>query len=111
MLNQYEELAVLDQGDDGAIISVRGQSGPSVLLGSEYLHHLDRVLALAIGELEQLPTRQHVKLLCAELRTLLDTYAEIQNKFYGSGAPTSARRVSEALSELAEMRRQLDGFR
>lgn len=33
MLQQYEELAVLDQGDDGAIVSIRGQDGPSVVLG------------------------------------------------------------------------------
>jgi hypothetical protein len=111
MLQQYEELAVLDQGDDGAIVSIRGQDGPSVVLGAAYLHHLDKVLAAAICDIEVEATGQGVKLLCAEIQTLLSTYQETQNKFYGGGAPHSSRSVSEALCELREMRRQLDQFR
>ena len=111
MLQQYEELAVLDQGDDGAIVSIRGQDGPSVVLRAGYLHHLDRVLAAAMCDIEGEAMGQGVRLLCAEIHTLLAAYEETQNKFYGKGAPNSSRSVSEALLELREMRQQLDKFR
>jgi len=111
MLQQYEELAVLDQGDDGAIVSIRGQDGASVVLGVAYLHHLDKVLAAAMSEIELEAIGQGVKLLCAEIQTLLAAYQETQNKFYGGGAPNTSRSVSDALCELREMRRLLDQLR
>jgi hypothetical protein len=46
-MNTYEELAVLEQGEDGAIVSIRGQGGPCVLLGPGYVGHL----AALIGRL------------------------------------------------------------
>lgn len=111
MLQQYEELAVLDQGDDGAIVSIRGQDGASVVLKAAYLRHLDKVLAAAMSEIEVEAIGQGVQLLCVEIQTLLAAYEETQNKFYGSGAPNTSRSVSEALCELREIRRQLDQFR
>jgi hypothetical protein len=108
MLKQYEELAVLEQGDDGAIVSIRGQGGPSVLLGAAYIAHLDRVLARALSELQTLPPRAGVKLLCAEIQTLLATYEETCNKFEGGGAPSEARSLASALEELEVLRRQLN---
>jgi hypothetical protein len=111
MLQQYEELAVLDQGEDGAIVSIRGQNGPSIVLGAGYLHHLDKVLAAAMCDIEVEATGQGVKLLCAEIHTLLAAYEETQNKFYGKGAPNSSRSIAEAIRELREMREQLDQLR
>ena len=110
MLKQYEELAVLEQGDDGAIVSIRGQGEPSVLLGATYLSHLDQVLARAIAELHELPPRFGLKLLVAEIQTLLSTYEEARNKYEGGGGPSGARSVAEALAELDALRRQLDQF-
>ena len=111
MLKQYEELAVLEQGDDGAIVSIREQSGPSVLLGAAYIAHLDRVLARAVSELSSLPPRAGMKLLCAEIQTLLATYEETCNKFEGGGAPTATRSLVSALEELEVLRRRLDELR
>ena len=111
MLKQYEELAVLEQGDDGAIVSIRGQGGPSVLLGAAYIAHLDRVLAQALSELLSSPPRAGVKLLCAEIQTLLTTYEETCNKFEGSGAPTATKSLVSTLEELDALRRQLDELR
>ena len=110
MLKQYEELAVLEQGDDGAIVSIRGQVGPSVLLGAGYLVHLDSVLATALAELEDLPARAGVRLLCAEIGTLLATYEETKNKYYGGGAPALARSTAELLAELKALRLEIDRF-
>lgn len=108
MLKQYEELAVLEQGDDGAIVSIRGQGGPSVLLGAAYIAHLDRVLAQAMSELHALPPRAGVKLLCAELQTLLATYEETCNKFEGGGGSSEAKSLACALEELELLRRQFN---
>jgi len=77
MLKQYEELAVLEQGDDGAIVSTRGQDGPSVLLGAEYMEHLAVVTERARRQLEAVPERFEVsalRLLCSEVHTLMSTY-------------------------------------
>ncbi len=114
MLKQYEELAVLEQGDDGAIVSIRGQSGPSVLLGVEYIGHLDGVLQRALYDLDRLPTsaaRAGLKLLCAEMLLILKTYEETRNKYEGGGSPSGARAFSEALEEIEELRRQMDELR
>ena len=109
MLKQYEELAVLEQGDDGAIVSIRGQGGPSVLLGADYLGHLDNVLSKAESELAASPqssTASSLRLLCLEVKTLLGTYNEACNKYLGSPAP--AKSLALAMAELDELRRQLD---
>jgi len=93
MLKQFEELAVLEQGDDGAIISIRGQGGPSVLLGAAYLGHLERVVSAANSELQRDAARGDAKamrLLCAEVQTLLATYRETCNKFEG-GEPAAKK--------------------
>lgn len=108
MLKQYEELAVLEQGDDGAIVSIRGQGGPSVLLGAAYLGHLDNVLARAIAELHELPPRAGLQLLIAEIRTLLSTYEDARAKYEGGGGSSGARSLAEALEELAALRRELN---
>jgi hypothetical protein len=108
MLKQYEELSVLEQGDDGAIITVRGQGGPSVLLTDGYLLHLERVLAEAEAELSVVQHNAALRLLCSEVGTLLATYNETRNKYYGAPAPKKTLTV--ALMELDELRRQLDEF-
>jgi hypothetical protein len=109
MLKQYEELAVLEQGDDGAIVSIRGQSGPSVLLGGAYLAHLERVLHGAEAELyrEKSPaTVSALRLLCSEVRTLLATYRDTCNKY--EGGTSASQSFAAALEELNELRRALD---
>jgi hypothetical protein len=108
VLRQYEELAVLEQGGDGAIVSIRGQGGPSVVLGPGYLEHLDRVLARAISELNELPPRAGLQLLVAEMRTLLSTYADTCAKYEGVPGPVAARSLSQLLEEVELLRRQLN---
>lgn len=108
MLKACEELSVLEQSDDGAIVSIRGQSGPSVLLLAEYLGHLERVLARAQTELPDAPHGRSLRLLCAEMGTLLTTYGETCNKY--DGGPPPAKSLAEAMAELDMMRRELDGF-
>ena len=102
MLKQYEEISVLEQGDDGAIISIRGQEGPAVLLGPVYLGHLQQVALKAADGSESA-----VRLLILEVGTLLATYNETCNKFYGS--EPGPKLLSRALEELADLRRQLEG--
>jgi len=109
MLKQYEELAVLEQGDDGAVVSIRGQGGPCVVLGPAYLGHLGFVLKQAEPLLASLPRDERltpVRLLCVEMRTLLRTYDETCNKFIGR--PAQPRSLAQALEELAELRLALD---
>jgi len=106
MLKQYEELSVLEQGDDGAIVSIRGQGGPSVLLSGDYLAHLEQVLKKAETELPGTLRNSNLGLLCSELGTLVATYNEACNKFYGAPAP--AKSLAAALAELEEMRRLLN---
>ncbi len=108
MLKEFEELAVLEQGDDGAIVSIRGQGGPSVLLGAAYLGHLERVARAAAVELQRagVPgTASAMHLLCAEVRTLLATYNETCNKF--EGREPAAKSLAEAMEELDALRRAL----
>lgn len=113
MLKQYEELAVLEQGDDGAIVSIRGQGGPSVILGPSYMAHLDRVLARVVGEIHVNPLsgdHPSLRLLCAEIRTLVSTYEETCNK-YGSGeSPSAARTTANVLEEVEALRKQFDAI-
>jgi hypothetical protein len=109
MLKQYEELAVLEQGDDGAIVSIRGQGGPSVLLGAAYLAHLERVASKAESELTSPglgPQASALRLLCLEVTTLLATYQETCNKY--EGGPSPAKSLAAALEELDEMRKALN---
>jgi hypothetical protein len=108
-LKQYEELAVLEQGDDGAIVSIRGQGGPSALLGAQYMEHLSVISARARKQLEAIPQRFEVsaiKLLCSEVGTLVATYTEARNKYEGGPSPSAALAV--ALEELEELRRNLE---
>ncbi|MFS2033036.1 hypothetical protein ACEN8I_03330 [Polaromonas sp. CT11-55] len=109
-MKQYEELAVLEQGDDGAIVSIRGQGGPCVLLGPEYLNHLDLVLGRAIAQLHDLPKRGGVELLIAEFQTLLSTYADTRAKYEGVSGPTATKSLVEALAELKALREQLNAL-
>jgi len=108
MLKQYEELAVLEEGDDGAIVSIRGQDGPSVLLGAAYLAHLERVLGKAEGELGTSSSSPALNLLCAEVKTLLATYRETCNKY--EGGPPATKSLVAALEELNELRRALEAL-
>jgi hypothetical protein len=113
MLKQFEELAVLEQGDDGAIVSIRGQGGPSVLLGPIYISHLDRVLASVLGEIHANPISSNhtsLKLLCSEIQTLVSTYEETCHKFGSHEAPSAARSLASAFEELDELRRQFDAI-
>ena len=108
MLKEFEELAVLEQGDDGAVVSIRGQGGPSVLLGAAYLGHLERVERAATTELRRggVPaTAKALHLLCAEVRTLLATYNETCNKF--EGREPAAKSLATAMEELDAMRQAL----
>jgi hypothetical protein len=108
VLNQYEELAVLEQGDDGAVVSIRGQGGPSVLLGAAYLGHLERVVLRAQSELAE-SSRPHLsalRLLCAEITTLIATHQDACNKY--EGGPPATKSLAVAIEELEEMRKILD---
>jgi hypothetical protein len=110
MLKQYEELAVLDQGDDGAIVSVRGQGGPSVLLNSAYVGHLEMLLERASIELRECcgSGAAATRTLCAEIQTLIATYQEMCCKF--EGGPPARKSIAKALEELAEMRSRLNAL-
>jgi hypothetical protein len=113
MLKQYEELAVLEQGDDGAIVTIRGQDGPSVILGASYIAHLDRVLARALGEIHANPISseyQSLKLLCAEIQTLVVTYEETCNKYGSQDSPSVTKSLTDAIEELEELRRQFNAI-
>jgi len=111
MFKQYEELAVLEQGDDGAVVSIHGQGGSSVLLGAAYLAHLAQVLQLAEAELAgqaTVPAVSALRLLCSEIKTLLATYEETCNKY--SGGVSAEKALAAAIEELNEMRRALSRF-
>ena len=108
MLKQYEELAVLEEGDDGAIVSIRGQGGPSVLLGAAYLAHLERVIGQAEGEVAPASRSLALNLLCAEVKTLLATYRETCNKY--EGGPPATKSLAAALEGLNELRRALEAL-
>ncbi len=103
MLKQYEEISVLEQGDDGAIVSIRGQDGPAVLLGPTYLGHLQQIAVKAADGSEKA-----MRLLLLEMGTLLGTYNETCNKFYGS--EPGPKQLATVLEELKELRRQLSSM-
>jgi hypothetical protein len=109
MLKQYEELSVLEQGDDGGVVSVSGQAGPSVLLGASYVEHLAVVAARAQAQLRSISIDNQtnaLRLLCSEIQTLVGTFEETRNKFYG-GPPIQAS-AKAALAEAIELRIQLE---
>src|SRR5438045_5974040 len=112
MLKQYEELAVLEQGGDGAVVSIRGQGGPGVLLNAAYLGHLERIARQAEAELASPATRVSqtpaLRLLVAEAKALLLTHEHACNKFEGAQAP--ARSIAVAMEELEELRRTLEAL-
>jgi hypothetical protein len=104
MLKQYEEIAVLEQGEDGAIVSIRGQGGPCVVVGPTYLGHLARIVQQAAEEVDRgaLTARAAAtRLLVSEIRTLLTQYEASSNKYFGTTPmPMSLARAMEELEEL-----------
>lgn len=109
MFDGYEEIAVLEQGDDGAVVSIRGRPEPSVLLGPEYLGHLERVSQSASDQLSRIAGRGDVsaiKLLLAEMTTLLKTYDEACNKFHGG--VSGAKSLALMLEDLNALRQALN---
>jgi hypothetical protein len=108
MLKQYEELSVLEQGDDGGVVSVSGQTGPSVLLGASYIEHLAVVASRAQDQLHSIPIDDQtsaLRLLCSEIQTLVGTFEEARNKFYGG--PPIRSSLKAALAQAIELRIQL----
>jgi hypothetical protein len=107
MLKQYEELAVLEEGDDGAIVSIRGQGGPSVLLSAAYIGHLERAVKKAQSEFADVsPLRfTALRLMCAELNTLVVQHQVTCNKY--DGGPGAIQSLAVVMEELEEMRQQL----
>jgi hypothetical protein len=109
-LKQYEEIAVLEEGDDGAVVTVSGQSGASVLLGPAYLAHLQLIVSLAEIQLHSLEGKQDtsaIKLLFAEMKTLLLTHHEACNKYFGSD---SHKTLEAAWEELRTLRKYINGL-
>jgi hypothetical protein len=107
-LKTYEELAVLEQGDDGAIVSIRGEDGPLVLLGPSYLGHLKQLVDRAyeaLGSLSAGAKSEPVVALCAEMRTLLKTYDETRNKYLGG--PPAEQTIAQIEEELEQLRKNL----
>lgn len=108
-MKTYEELAVLEQGEDGAIVSIRGEAGPLVLLGPSYVGHLKVLLDRAQEAVSYMTPGadfEPVAALYAEMRTLVRTYDETCNKFLGH-AP-SARTFAEVSEEIEKLRKELE---
>jgi hypothetical protein len=107
----YKELAVLEQGEDGAIVSIRGIEGPLVLLGPEYLGHLAALVGAAekaAGSLKPSSATESVSALCTEIRTLLNTYDVTCTRFFGDRSlPRTAAQIDQ---EIEDLRKQLDQF-
>lgn len=107
-MRQYEELSVLEHGDDGAVVSIAGQENPLVLLNPGYLEHLALLSEKAGQEILRVPDRfetEALRLLCTEVQTLLATYRVTCNKFYGA-VPAQAS-LKALLEELETMRSRL----
>lgn len=111
-MNTYEELAVLEQGEDGAVVSIRGQGGPCVLLGPAYLGHLGALLGqVSEGSLDELKAdacHQPLVTLCSEMRMLLKVYDDTCNKF--SGSVPATKTLAQIQDELDAMAKQLSRF-
>lgn len=109
-LKQYEEMAVLEEGDDGAIVSIRGQGGPAVLLSAAYITHLERAVGKALAELAEVsPLRfSAIRLLCAEVNTLVVQRQVTCNKYDGGPGPTQS--LAAAIEELEELRKELSAL-
>ena len=104
-MKQYEEVSVLEHGNDGALVSISGQENPLVLLKPAYLEHLVLLSGKAERELLRVPGRFEISALrelCAEIQTLLTTYRETCNKFYGD-TPAEAS-LKAILEEVETMR-------
>jgi hypothetical protein len=107
-MKQYEEVSVLEHGDDGAVVSISGQENPLVLLKPAYLEHLVLLSEKAYQELLRVPERfetRALKQLCAEIQTLLTSYRETCHKFYGD-TPAEAS-LKAILEEVEAMRLRL----
>jgi len=107
-MKQYEEVSVLEHGSDGAVVSISGQENPLVLLKPAYLEHLVLLSNKAERELLRVPERfetSALRELCAEIQTLLTTYRETCNKFYGD-TPAEAS-LKAILEEVETMRLRL----
>ena len=107
-MKQYEEVSVLEHGDDGAVVSISGQENPLVLLKPAYLEHLVLLSNKAERELLHVPGRfetSALRKLCAEIQTLLSSYRETCNKFYGD-TPAEAS-LKAVLEEVETMRLRL----
>jgi hypothetical protein len=110
-LKTYEELAVLEQGDDGAIVSIRGEEGPLVLLGPSYLGHLKALVDRAQHAVGSFPVgtkSEPIVALCTEMQTLLKTYDETCNKYLGS--PPAVRTIAEIEDEMEQLRKELERY-
>jgi hypothetical protein len=109
-LKQYEELAVLEEGDDGAIVSIRGQGSPSVLLSAAYVGHLELTVKTAQVELTEVSPQQFtaLRLLCAEVNTLVVQHKDTCNKY--DGEPGTAQLLAVAMEELEEMRKVINAL-
>ncbi len=107
-MNLYEELAVLEEGDDGAIVAIRGQGGPCVLLGPAYLGHLAALLTQVKGDdrLLQYPDYAPLVTLRQEMQRLLRTYDETCNKY--EGGPPAKKSISQVVEELDAMVARLE---
>jgi hypothetical protein len=107
-MKQYEEIAVLEQGEDGAIVSIRGEEGPFVLLGPKYLAHLGTRLRAANERIAALAVTRNVEAvsaLCAEMESLLKTYDDTCCKY--TGGVTAAKSLADIEHEIEELRKQL----
>ncbi len=106
-MNVYEELAVLEEGDDGAIVAIRGQGGPSVLLGPAYLGHLAALLGQVKGDerLLQYPDYTHLVIIRQEMQRLVRTYDETCNKYEGS--PPASKSIAQVVEELNALEARL----
>ncbi|OPF63183.1 hypothetical protein [Hydrogenophaga sp. H7] len=103
-MKSYEEVSVLEPGNDGAVVSISGQENPLVLLKPAYLEHLVLLSDKAERELLGVPERfetSALKQLCMEVQTLLTSYRETCNKFYGdTPAEASLKAVQEEVEAM-----------
>lgn len=107
-MNLYEELAVLEEGDDGAIVAIRGQRGPCVLLGPGCLGHLAALLTNAKGDKRLLEYPEYAPLvtLRQEMQRLLRTYDETCNNYEGS--PPARKTIAQVVEELDAMAARIE---
>ncbi|MGL4573719.1 MAG: hypothetical protein ACRCV9_02910 [Burkholderiaceae bacterium] len=105
MSAQSEEFTVLESGDDGSVVSIRGREGLHVLLSGAYVTHLSNVAKRAESELVGLLAYRKqpgLQLLYAEVQTLVSVYQETCNKFEGGVHPSFE--IAALTEELAQLR-------